>query len=297
MDRHLARGPAELLREERELVHLFGGFSLEIAGGVLVTNERVPVPRFNFVHEVEVGPGRIAGFFERALDHYFQRALRPEFRLPEPVPPHLAGPLERLGFLPRPEPRVLLLAPGPTGPSPALDDRYEVRAAHEDEVDRYVEMLAATREREELYRCLEVAIAHPNPPEELHPLLALDGEGPAASALVHRFRESVGIHGIATQPGRRGQGAASALALGAVRRTRERMGPGPTIGLWAEEERIRRRLLALGFEEAYRERPYVLPASAELYLPPVPPSDGPRWRPPRPGAGGPRPPPTRAGSG
>ncbi len=88
MDDSSARPAVEAaLDAERQFVLTLGGFALEVAGATLVTHERIPAPRFNFVQVEGVGAERQAAFFERALDHYFQRALRPTFRLPEPTPP------------------------------------------------------------------------------------------------------------------------------------------------------------------------------------------------------------------
>ncbi|HTT45035.1 MAG TPA: hypothetical protein VMH38_03340, partial [Thermoplasmata archaeon] len=84
----MATGPTEpeveaALATERQFVLTLGGFALELAGATLVTHEKLPVPRFNFVQELGVGRERQTTFFEHALDHYFQRALRPTFRVPD----------------------------------------------------------------------------------------------------------------------------------------------------------------------------------------------------------------------
>jgi GNAT superfamily N-acetyltransferase len=275
--------PPELdgvLREERELVLGFGGFAHEIAGGVLVTNERIPVPRFNFVQEVEIARERMSGFFERALDHYFQRALRPAFHLREPPPAFLAEVLERYGFRPRPEPRSALLGRAARKPPPA-DAGLHVRAAAPEEIDTVVRFWAETREREELRRCLEVLWTHPNPPERVVPLLAVEGGRPVASALLHAFRGVAGIHAVGTQPDARGRGAASAIVAWAL--ASGLLPDGGTVAIWTDQERTRARLERLGFAELARWRVYELDPGAELHLPPVPPSSGPLWRPPRPG--------------
>ena len=100
------------LEAERQFVLTLGGFALEIPGATLVTHEKIPVPRFNFVQEMGVGRERQTAFFERALDHYFQRALRPTFRVPLPVPDHVDIGLRRFGFRARSAPLVLLLSSG-----------------------------------------------------------------------------------------------------------------------------------------------------------------------------------------
>ncbi|MCI4367196.1 MAG: hypothetical protein L3K08_05550, partial [Thermoplasmata archaeon] len=62
---------------ERGFVRLLGGYTVGLAGGTLLVNERIPVPRFNIVQSVRVARTRQAQFFESALDHYFQRGVRP----------------------------------------------------------------------------------------------------------------------------------------------------------------------------------------------------------------------------
>jgi ribosomal protein S18 acetylase RimI-like enzyme len=271
-------GLEELLREERELVLAFGGFALEIPGAVLVTNERIPVPRFNFVQDVSVARDRLAGFFERALDHYFQRALRPEFHILEPMPGYLAGPLAHFGFEPRPEPRSALLHPRSV-PIPAPQHEFSVRVADDDRFDEVVGFWAETREREELRRQLETVRHHANPEETVLPVLAYEGREPAAAALLHGYRGTWGIHGVATQPGSRGRGAASAIVAESVHHLVPE--DARAIVIWADQGRVRQRLERLGFQEVARFRVYELAAGAQLHLPPVPVTSTPRWRPPR----------------
>jgi len=267
-----------VLREERELVYAFGGFAVELAGGTLVTNERVPVPRFNFVEEVSVARERMSGFFEKALDHYFQRALRPEFHLPDPPPEHLVAVLTRLGFLARPEPRSVLICPRSVEVPPPPRE-FTARAAVPEELDLIIDFWAATREREELRRCLQVLWEHPNPEERVIPALAFSEESVASVALLHRYRGVWGIHAVATQPTNRGRGAASAIVLAALHRI---LPPGEApVAIWADHARVRRRLETLGFHEILRERVYELGPKAELHLPPASASAGPLWRPSR----------------
>ncbi|MCI4348048.1 MAG: hypothetical protein L3J97_05455, partial [Thermoplasmata archaeon] len=150
------------LREERELVLSLGGYAVELAGGVLVVNERIPVPRFNFVQYVRLHRNRQSTFFERALDHYFQRALRPSIRVEQPVEGFVDETMRRLGFRPAAHPWSLLLrerAPK----SHFSKDRYEVRTALADELPLLAQFWAGDAEKEEFLRALTVALEHPNP--------------------------------------------------------------------------------------------------------------------------------------
>jgi GNAT superfamily N-acetyltransferase len=271
-------GLEEVLREERELVLAFGGFAVEIPGAVLVTNERIPVPRFNFVQDVAVARDRLAGFFERALDHYFQRALRPDFHVLEPVPGYLAKALAQFEYRARVEPRSALLHPRSV---PISTPRHEFRIAVADAeaFDEVVGFWSETREREELRRHLETVHHHANPDETLLPVLAYDGKEPVSAALLHGFRGTWGIHGVATQPGRRGQGAATAIVAESVYRIVPE--DARAIVIWADQTRIRARLEGMGFHEVARFQVFELAAGAELHLPSVPGVSTPRWRPPR----------------
>ncbi len=273
------------LREEREFVLALGGYAFEIPGGTLVTNEKLPGTRFNFVQDVRLSPERIAGFFERALDHYFQRALRPTFELPDPAPEFLVGVLERYGFHPQAEPssvlathRAALPSPPPTG--------FSCRPARPEELDTVSDFWTHTEDRAEVRRSLEVGIEHPNPPESILPVLAFDAGRPVTAAILHRFEETWGIHAVATQPKARGRGAATALVAATLREILP--ASRQLICLRAGHPRIRRRLESLGFEEIARYRAFELAPNAELHLPPLGPPMGPRWRPPRrasPGSG------------
>lgn len=254
-----------------------GGYVLEIPGARLVTHERVPVPRFNYVEEVRVSPERQAAFFERALDHYFQRSLRPTVRLAEPVPPHLDRGLRAFAFRPAHD-RLTVLAARDALPPPRRF-AFDVEAAGPEEVDRVAAFFASERERGELRRAIEVVMAHPNPGEELRAFLASEHGRAAAAALLYRRGDAAGIHFVATQPPDRGRGAASALVDHLVRET-----PRPPDGLLAvtaRHPRIRARLEALGFEAIGEFVEYELPADAELALAPPGPPQPPRWRPPR----------------
>ncbi len=268
-----------ILREEREFIHGLGGYSFGIAGGTLVVNERVPVPRFNFVTDVAVSRHRMTGFFETVLDHYFQRALRPEFLLPEPPPGHLVEVLGRLGFLPRTENRSVLLCDR-TVPAAPVPPTHSVRRAAPEEIGTIVDFLVSARERAELARGLEVLWAHPNPEEEMIPVLAWDADRPVAAALLHRFRGIWGVHSVATQPESRGRGAASRLIYGSLHEILPE-GPEP-VAAWADHPRVRGRLERLGFHEVGRFRVFVLDPQAELAVARGPTGPVvPRWRPPR----------------
>lgn len=267
------------LREEREFVLSLGGYALELAGGVLVVNERIPVPRFNFVQYVRVHRNRQSAFLERALDHFFQRALRPSIRAERPVPDFLDATLRHLGFRPTPDPWSLLLRRRSARPR-AGGPRYEVRTATGDELPLLAGFWTGTSEREEFLRALTVALEHPNPGECLVPGIAIRDGVPASAALLHAHRSAVGVHGVVTQPSERGQGAATALVAGLLEDPHARDKPGP-VAMWSDTPRLDRRLGDLGFEVAVRYSVYELPADAELALPSASPPAPPRWRPPR----------------
>jgi len=265
------------LEVERQFVLTLGGFALELPGATLVTHEKIPVPRFNFVQELGVGRERQAHFFEHALDHYFQRALRPIFRVPLPVADHIDRGLRRFGFRPRDSPLTLLLsddvAPG------QVNSEVSVRAAERSELDLVASFWTSDRERPEFRTALDVAWNHPNPHETLVPLLAfLEGEAVSA-AVVYRHRGSAGIYAVATRPTARGRGAASDLVGHAL--AAHVAGPGVRYSMFSDSERLERRLVRLGFRPARAFREYELPAHAELALPRPGPPGPPQWRPPR----------------
>jgi len=265
------------LDSERQFVLTLGGFALEIAGAALVTHEKLPVPRFNFVQELGVGRERQAAFFEHALDHYFQRALRPTFRVPLPVPPHVDAGLTRFGFRPKSSPLVLMLSDRAVEQPPGTGT--EVREAAHRDLDLVASFWTSERERPEFRTALDVAWAHPNPHERIIPLLAsLEGEDVSA-ALVYRYRTAAGIHAVATRPSARGRGAASDVVRFAV--GHNVAGPGARYSIFADSPRLERRLTALGFRSARAFAEYELPRTAELAFPSPGPALGPRWRPPR----------------
>jgi len=265
------------LEAERQFVLTLGGFALELAGAALVTHEKLPVPRFNFVQELGVGRERQTAFFEHALDHYFQRALRPTFRVPVPVPDHVDQGLRRFGFQPKESPLVLMLSK--EGEAPIVPPDVEVRPAQRRELDLVASFWTAERERPEFRAALDVAWAHPNPNERLVPLLATLGEEAVAAALVYRYRGVAGIHAVATRVPARGRGAASAIVSFA--RHHDPAGPVASYSMFADSARLERRLESLGFRTARGFTEYELPRSAELSFPSPGPPTGPRWRPPR----------------
>jgi GNAT superfamily N-acetyltransferase len=267
------------LREERELVLSLGGYALELAGGVLVANERIPVPRFNFVQYVRIHRNRQSTFLERALDHYFQRALRPSIRIEHPVPDFLDNSLRQLGFQPTPSPWSLLLRRRPVKTA-RTGGEYVVRTATADELPFLASFWTGATEREEFLRALAVVLEHPNPEEGLVPGIALRDGAPISAALLHTHRSSVGIHGVVTQPAARGQGAATALVAGLLELPPAGEKTG-TVAMWSDSTRLDRRLGDLGFEVAVRYTVYELPAGAHLASPTAPAPAPPRWRPPR----------------
>jgi len=265
------------LEAERQFVLTLGGFALEIAGATLVTHERLPVPRFNFVQELGVGPERQSAFFERALDHYFQRALRPTFRVPLPVAAHVDAGLRRFGFRPRPNLLVLFLdLPVRRRPAELPPD---VRAATHAELDLVASFWTSERERPEFRTALDVAWSHPNPHERLQPLLAFRDGAAVSAALVYRYRTVAGIHAVATRPSARGRGAASDVVRFAT--SGDPVGPDTRYSIYADSPRLAQRLELLGFSPARSFQEYELPADAALAFPAPGPAGPPQWRPPR----------------
>jgi hypothetical protein len=265
------------LAVEREFVKTLGGFVLGLAGAELVTHERIPIPELNFVDVTGVGPGRQAAFFERALDHYFQRALRPTFRLTTPIGDPVAATLTRFGFRPRAAPLVLLLGGTERRGGPATD--LTVRAANDSELDELVELWTGAKERPELRAAIDVAWHHPNPGERLTPMVAVRATRIVSAALRYEHDGTAGLFFVSTRPGERGQGAASAL----VGRAFASGDSSPSIitFLFADSYRLERRLRTLGFEPALSFRVYELPAKAQLAFPAPGPPTPPRWRPPQ----------------
>lgn len=266
-----------MLAAEQYFIRSLGGFVLGIAGAELVTNERLPLPRFNFVQVRQVSQDRRTAFFERALDHYFQRALRPTFRVSEPVPAHVNSSLQSLGFRERPD-RLSLRVPATPAPRPSASG-FEVRPARETEFDEFLSLWTGERDRPELRTAVDVVWHHPNPDERLTPVVATHDGHVVSAGLLYEHLGVAGLHFIATRPGERGQGAASALVTGVFGAG----GPGalPRGFLFADSPRLNARLASLGFRLLREYVVYELPPEAELALPSVGPPNPPRWRPPR----------------
>lgn len=245
---------AAVLREERQFSQLFGGYSVEVPEGHLVVNEKVPVPRFNFVQNVRCSPGRVAAFMERTLEHYYQRALRPTFELPtDTSQPAVEKALRLAGYEPRGEEhrRHLLVLDPPSGaalPPPRGSSGLEVEVVGEEELDTVVDLLveAQARFREEVRRYLEVAMSHPNPRERVVPYLARTSGGPVSSGILLAHRASCGLFGVGTQTSARERGFATTLVAEILRREQGGL-PGP-LCISAEGRNPPRPLLALGFE-------------------------------------------------
>ncbi|HKV90793.1 MAG TPA: GNAT family N-acetyltransferase, partial [Thermoplasmata archaeon] len=248
---------------ERAFVLALGGFALDVAGASCVTHERIPVPRFNYVLVTGVSPERQAAFFERALDHYFQRALRPTFRIPLPVPSHLDAGLRKFAFRRRAVDSVVRwTSPLPSGPGPA--DEF-LREASPDDLDKVVALWTDPREREEFRRALEVVWNRPNPGERVRAILAEKDGTVLASGVVYERGPVAGLFGVATVPGARGKGVASRLvthALGLLEGTGVR-----AVVLAADAVPERDRLGTLGFTPLRTFAEYALPPDAELTLP------------------------------
>ena len=265
------------LDAELEFVLTLGGFALRVPGAVLVTHEKIPVPRFNYVLVGRIGAERQTAFFEKTLDHYFQRAIRPTFRVVQPAQPHVDMGLRRLGFTPGPEP-VLLLLEGST-PRPDSSEAAHVRPARDDEIDDVVAFWTGPKERPEFRTAIDIAWHHPHPGEELLPLLGTVAGKLVASSLLYRHGPAAGIHFVSTSPPARGQGVASELVRYALRH--RPLNAPVRFSIFSDSPRLQRRLESLGFEIGRAFTEYILPEEAELALPPAGPSSPPQWRPPR----------------
>lgn len=274
-----ARDPVEAaLLAEEQFVRTLGGFVLGIAGADLVTHEKIPIARFNYVLVHAVAPGRRTAFFERALDHYFQRAIRPTFRVPTPVPAHVDGGLRAVGFRPNPSPLALLLSGGTVqgASAPGL----EVRPAAPGEFDAALALWTGERERPEFRMAMEIVWHDPNPGERLTPMVATRDGQVVSAGIRYEVGAATGLHFISTSPRERGQGAASALVRGVF-------GDADPVGrnggfLSADSPRLVARLVRLGFLPGREFTVYELPRDAELAFPRLPPAGlPPRWRPPR----------------
>ncbi len=268
--------PDDALETEVEFVLALGGFALRLPGALLVTHEKVPVPRFNFVVVRGVSAERQTSFFEHALDHYFQRALRPTFRVVPPVETHLDRGLRRLGFRPRLEPWTILAE----GDEPVhLEGRLTIRPAEDADLDGLAQFWTAPKERPEFRTAVDIAWHHPNPGEQLQPIVAVRSPELVSAALLYRHGPHAGIFLVSTAPPSRGQGAASELVRYVLR---ERpLGAEVRHVIFSDSTRLQRRLETLGFRPLSNQVVYELPADAELALPRPGPAGPPQWRPPR----------------
>ena len=272
------------LWEERAFIHALGGYTIEVAGAHLVTHERIPVPRFNFVQDVSVAAERQSAFFERMLDHYFQRALRPSVRVRRPVPAFLDRGLRAFAFRTEPAAHTLLakVAENPTV-SPAPLPTREVREAELSELDAVLGLWTHARERDEFRRSVEVAWQRPNPGETLRPVVAVEQGRPVGACLVHVYRDLVGVYAVTTAPESRGRGVATDLVRWAVGDSLRAERP---VVLHTDDPRLALHLAPDGFTPLLEFQVYALPEDAELALPPPGPLGPPRWRPPRRSGGG-----------
>jgi GNAT superfamily N-acetyltransferase len=267
----------EALELERQFVLTLGGQAIEYAGGTLVLHDKIPVPRFNFIQRVAVGRERQAGFFEHALDQYFQRALRPSIRVAEPAPAFVSASLLALGFRARHEPLTLFLFRQELPDS--AREAGGARPARPEELAGVLALWTGDGERDVLRAAVEVAWHHPNPEEALTPWISGGTDRIHGGALVYRHRAGVGIYGVAVRPEARGRGSASALVTAILAGCAEP--PTSSISIWSDSPRLDQRLRALGFEVARRFKVFELPEQAELALPPPGAAGPPRWRPPR----------------
>lgn len=225
---------------------------MELSEAHLVVNEKVPVPRFNFVQDARCGAGRVAAFVERTLEHYYQRALRPTFELPKDVhQPALEHALELSGYLPkgREHRRHLLLWNG-QGPPPAVSNRDEVRVEtlSDDELPTLVDLLVESnaRYREEVRRYLEVGMGHPNPGERVVPYVARTGSGAVSFGVLLSHATGSGLYAVGTPTSERARGYASRLVAEVLRREAPRS-PFPFC-ISAQGTTPPRPLLEMGFE-------------------------------------------------
>lgn len=238
---------AEGLRVTRSLALVMGGYAVEVPGATMVVNEKVPVPRFNWVQDVQQSPGRVLAFVERALEHYYQRALRPTFDLRAGVSQDLlVRCLGEAHYRSRgPTGRRHLLLRGAAEPPPGRPpSTLEARVAEEEDLDSVVDFLAEGRFREEVWRSLEVVIAHPNPGERFVPYLGWDEGKPVAVGLLHHTAGAAGLHALASLPEARGRGHATSL-LNAILRD---LSPPARLWMTLEGESVARPVREMGFE-------------------------------------------------
>lgn len=237
------------LQEERRLSQIFGGYTVELPGAHLVVNEKVPVPRFNWVQDVRCGPGRVTALLERVFDHYYQRALRPIVELPSDLPqPWLVKALGMAGYLPKgPEHRRHLMVwdgfprPEEAPRTPSL----RIEPVPAEEIDLFVDFLIEPKHRTEVYRSLETVMVHPNAGEIALPYVARVAEDPVAFGLFHRYGAASALFAVGTVAKERRKGFATSLVAEIVRREGPRS-PSPLL-ISMEGERPPRPLVTMGF--------------------------------------------------
>ena len=272
--------PAELadalLADEQALVLSLGGFTVGFAGGTLLLHDRIPAPRFNFVTVDRVGASRQTGFFERALDQYFQRAVRPTFRVARPVPPYIDRTLRYLGFAPREDALEILAGRRIAAHVPGCGTAH---LADDEDAHDLAQLWVGEKESPEFASALDILRHHPNPGEALLPVVVDDNGERLGAALIYRRDGRALFFGVSTQPLARGRGVATGLVRYAIR---SRLGgPRATYALLSDSARLTRHLVRLGLRRLRSMTVYELGADAQLSLPPVPPLGPPHWRPPR----------------
>ena len=259
---------ARALELSRDFVAAFGGYSVEIPGAYLVVNEKVPVPRFNYVQDVVQAPGRVLAFIEKALEHYYQRALRPTIEVPRDVSqPALHRAIRAGGFTSRgaSQDRRLLIwegFPPDSPPPPAASPPRRVLPVAEDDLESFVDLWTPRRYRDEILRYFDVILAHPNPSERLVPYEIREGERILGLAVFYENRGVRGLPVVATVPDARSRGLATMLVAEILRReTSEVSSP---VSLWLEGPRTPGPLLRLGFQERAAYEVYALPEERPL---------------------------------
>ncbi|MCI4358113.1 MAG: hypothetical protein L3J95_00905 [Thermoplasmata archaeon] len=267
-----------VLAAEKAFVLAMGGYSIELSGASLVTHERALAPRFNYVAVDSVGPERQAAFFERALDHYFQRALRPRILLRTPAASHLDEGFRRFGFRRSMDPVALMASASPAGGA-RRSGPFTVEALPPSEIGRILPFWGGPAERDELARAFDVLAFHPNPSESFVPLVARGDGTDVSSAILYSDGRVTGLHMATPAPGEDGMEAAIALADHA------RLNAAATdrlpVGTLSGDRRLVTRLGQIGYRPIGERSEYVLPRDVELDLPRPGPATPPRWRPPR----------------
>ncbi|MGI0129712.1 MAG: hypothetical protein ACREEC_06140, partial [Thermoplasmata archaeon] len=225
-----------------------------------------------------VGSQRQASFFERALDHYFQRALRPRVLLRSPAPRHLDEGFRRFGFR-RVRERVRLMSSSQSSGLSVGSSPVDVVAPPPEEVGRVLPFWASASEQAEISMALDVLAFHPNPSEQFVPLVASRDGRDVASAIAYSDGRVAGFHEAASDASELGRETTAELLLHAARLL---LPPKPpTLGVWVRDAALVDRLQRIGFEPVGERIEYELPLDVELDFPRPGPPTPPRWRPPR----------------